>query len=183
MTGLIAAAVALVVIAAWATGAYNRLVGLRKQVAEAFALAAAQARRRHELAAPLAELANRYMRHERQAVQSLEVVADAAGSACAAALRNPAEAEALGAMARAEAALSEQLAHLRALADAYPDLKADADMVRLSEELASAESKLAFSRHAFDEAVGRYNTAIRQWPARPLAQLLRFQPAAQFDAA
>jgi LemA protein len=158
-------------------GAYNRLVSLRNQFKNAFAQIDVQLKRRYDLIPNLVETAKAYMAHERSTLEAVIAARNSASSARQAAAANPGEAGAIAQMMNAESALSGVLTKFFALAEAYPDLKANENMMQLTEELTSTENKIAFSRQAYNDAVMTYNTATEQFPANILAGLFSFHHA------
>ena len=173
----VAILVGLVVLAA----IYNRLVRLRQRYVNSFAQIDVQLKRRYDLIPNLVETAKGYLAHERQ---TLEAVTEARNGALAAATRaasNPRDGDAVRAAATAETAVARSLDRLIALAEAYPQLKADQTMSRLMEELVSTENRVAFARQAFNDAAMRYNTAREIFPAVLLAGGFGFRPAALFE--
>jgi LemA protein len=175
--GLIIFLVILIVPVVWAIGAYNRLVSLRNQFKNAFAQIDVQLKRRYDLIPNLVETAKAYMAHERSTLEAVIAARNSASSARQAAAANPGEAGAIAQMMNAESALSGVLTKFFALAEAYPDLKANENMMQLTEELTSTENKIAFSRQAYNDAVMTYNTATEQFPANILAGLFSFHHA------
>lgn len=174
-TFLIALFAVLLVLAVLVVGIYNGLVTLRNAFRNAFAQVDVQLKRRHDLIPNLVETAKGYMAHERQ---TLEAVMAARASATQANIRvtaNPADAAAVGALGQAEAGLTSALGRLLAVAENYPQLKADATMRSLMEELTSTENRIAFSRQAFNDAVLAYNNRRETFPAVLLASALGFQ--------
>ncbi|MEG0820700.1 MAG: LemA family protein [Burkholderiaceae bacterium] len=167
----------VILVIFWAIGAYNRMVGLRNRFKNAFAQIDVQLKRRYDLIPNLVETARAYMNHERE---TLEAVIDArhhAQAADLAAAAKPDDAQALTQLASAEGLLSGALTRFFAVAEAYPDLKADQTMMQLAEELSATENKVAFARQAFNDAVMSYNTATEQFPANLLAQAFKFKLA------
>jgi len=164
-------------VAFWAIGAYNRMVGLRNRYKNAFAQIDVQLKRRYDLIPNLVETARAYMSHERETLEAVTAARNAAQSADQAAAANPGDAQALARLASAEGVLSGALTRFFAVAEAYPDLKADANLFQLSEELSATENKIAFARQAFNDAVMTYNTATEQFPARLIANAFKFKPA------
>ncbi|MGH8494838.1 MAG: LemA family protein [Gammaproteobacteria bacterium] len=167
----------LVLLAFFAIGIYNRLVNLRNRVKNAFAQIDVQLTRRYDLIPNLVETVKGYIKHERE---TLEAVISARNTAVAG-LRNaaadPSNAKAIQELAGAEAALEGTLGRLFALAEAYPDLKANQNMMQLQEELGSTENKVAFSRQAFNDAVMNYNNARENFPNTIVAGTFDFEPA------
>ena len=161
----------------WGVGAYNRLVGLRNRFKNAFAQIDVQFKRRYDLIPNLVETARAYMKHERDTLEAVISARNQAADADRAAAANPGDAQALMRLGAAEGTLSAALGRLFALAEAYPDLKANQNMMQLSEELTATENKIAFSRQAFNDAVMGYNTAAEQFPANVIASMFSFKPA------
>jgi LemA protein len=178
MSGFWITLAVLVLVILFFISLYNRLVALKNRVANAFGQIDVQLKRRHDLIPNLVETARAYMAHERS---TLEAVVNARNNAQVAgqlAAQQPGDAQALAAMAQAEGALSSTLGRFFALAEAYPDLKANQTMMQLSEELTTTENKVAFSRQAFNDAVMALNTAIQSFPAVVFAGALGFTAAA-----
>ena len=171
---------ALVVL--WAVVAYNGLVRRRNEIANAFAQIDVQFKRRHDLIPNLVETAKRYLQHEQGTLEAVAAARAGAGRAADAARRRPADAAAIGALGGAEGALAGVLGRLMAVVEAYPELKADATMRELSEELAHTENRIAFARQAFNDAVLDYNNGAQQAPANLVAGMFGFKPAAMLEA-
>jgi LemA protein len=162
---------------------YNRLVTARNAFRNAFAQIDVQLTRRYDLIPNLVEIAKGYIKHERE---TLEAVINARNSAVAglkAAASNPADAAAVAQLSGAEAQLGGALGRLFALAEAYPDLKANQNMMQLSEELTSTENKVAFARQAYNDAVMSYNNAREVFPSSIVAGMFNFAPAQLLDIA
>lgn len=170
------AALALVIL--FFISLYNRLVALKNKVANAFGQIDVQLKRRHDLIPNLVETARAYMTHERSTLEAVVNARNTAQAAGQLAAQQPGDAQALAAMAQAEGALSSTLGRFFALAEAYPDLKANQTMMQLSEELTTTENKVAFARQAFNDAVMELNTAIQSFPAVVFAGALGFTTAA-----
>ena len=166
----------------WAVGAYNRLVRLRNTIANAFGQIDVQLKRRYDLIPNLVEVAKKYLQHEQATLEAVIAARNQARSAVDAVRSRPAKAEGIVALAAAEQALSGSLSHLFAVAEAYPDLKADQTIRELSEELTSTENKVGFSRQAYNDAVLDYNNAQGQFPALLIARLFGFAPSAMLQA-
>ena len=172
--------ITLVVIAAvvfWVVGAYNRLVSLRNKFKNAFAQIDVQLKRRYDLIPNLVETAKAYMKHERETLENVTRARNSAVSANTAAAADPGSAQAIQGLVAAEGALSGALAKLFALAEAYPDLKANQNMMQLTEELTGTENKISFARQAFNDSVMSYNTAVQQFPTNVIASAFTFAPA------
>lgn len=164
----------VVIIALWAVGVYNRLRTQKNQVENAFAQIDVQLKRRYDLIPNLVEVARGYMQHE---ASTLEAVTRARNQAVAAsdALRSHArDGKALAAFSAAEQALGGDLGRLMMTVEAYPDLKADAQMQSLSEEIASTENRIGFARQAFNDQVLAFNDRASQFPDLIVARLLGF---------
>ena len=161
---------------------YNRLVSLRNRFKNAWAQIDVQLKRRYDLIPNLVETAKAYLAHERQTLEAVIAARNGAQSAASKAAANPADGAAIQGMAAAEAGLSGALGRLFALSEAYPDLKANANMMQLTEELGSTENKIAFARQAYNDAVMSYNTAIEVFPNNVIAGMGSFQPATLLEA-
>lgn len=159
----------------WGIGAYNRLVALRNGFKNAFAQIDVQLKRRYDLIPNLVETAKAYMKHERETLEAVIAARNSAASARQAAAANPADVAAITQMTNAEGALAGALTRFFALAEAYPDLKANQNMMQLTEELTSTENKVSFARQAFNDAVMAYNTAIEQFPSNVIAGMFQFR--------
>jgi LemA protein len=180
MTGIVIL-VLLGLVVFWFIGQYNRLVGARNAFRNAFAQIDVQLTRRYDLIPNLVETAKGYLRHERE---TLEAVINARNTALAglkAAASDPGNAAAITQLAGAETALGGALGRLFALAEAYPDLKANQTMMQLSEELTSTENKVAFARQAYNDAVMAYNNAREMFPGNIVAGTFNFAPAQLLD--
>ena len=176
-------AIALVAGAAvWAIAAYNRLVQLRNRIANAFGQIDVQLKRRHDLVPNLVEVARGYLQHEAATLQAVIAARSQAQGAASAARAAPTSAGALGALAVAEGALGGSLGRLMVVAEAYPELKADATMQLLSEELTSTENRIGFARQAFNDQALEFNNEAMQFPALIVARLLGFAPAPMLES-
>ncbi len=166
----------------WAVGAYNRLIRLKNTIANAFGQIDVQLKRRYDLIPNLVEAAKKYLQHERDTLEAVINARNHARAASDVVRSRPANALAVTALAIAEQALGGTLERLFAVAEAYPDLKADKTIRELSEELTSTENKVGFARQAFNDAVLDYNNAQGQFPAVLVARLFGFAPAATLQA-
>jgi LemA protein len=158
-------------------GIYNRLVGARNAYKNAFAQIDVQLTRRYDLIPNLVETAKGYIKHERETLEAVVRARNAAVTGLRAAAASPGDPAALQQLAGAENALSGALGRLFAVAEAYPDLKANQNMMQLSEELTSTENKVAFARQAFNDAVMSYNTTREVFPNNFVANAFAFGPA------
>ena len=174
--------VIVVVVVFWAIAIYNGLVAMRNRFKNAFAQIDVQLKRRYDLIPNLVETAKGYLKHERETLEAViraRNAAQTAATAASAAPGNPAAMQALGA---AEGQLTGVLGRMFALAEAYPDLKANQNMMSLQEELSSTENKVAFARQAFNDSVMDYNTKRESFPANIFAGMFNFGPAELLQA-
>ncbi|MFZ3140595.1 LemA family protein [Polaromonas sp.] len=166
----------------WAVGAYNRLVRLKNIIANAFGQIDVQLKRRYDLIPNLVEAAKKYLQHEQATLEAVIAARNQARSASDTVRSRPGKADAVIALAAAEQTLDSSLGRLFALAEAYPDLKADQTIRELSEELTSTENKVGFARQAYNDAVLDYNNAQGQFPALLIARVFGFAPSAMLKA-
>ena len=171
----------LLALIIWAVAIYNNLVNLRNRVTNAFSQIDVQLTRRYDLIPNLVEAVKGYMGHERNTLEAVINARNAAQAGLKKAAADPSDAEAIKALAAAETSLSGTLSRLFALAEAYPDLKANQNMMQFQEELASTENKVAFSRQAFNDAVMSYNNACQNFPSNLIANNLSFKTAEFLD--
>jgi len=162
-------------------GMYNRLVALRNRFKNAFSQIDVQLKRRYDLIPNLVETAKGYLQHERNTLEAVIAARNAASAASARAAQSPGEPNAMKQLAGAEAALTGTLGRFFALAEAYPDLKANQTMSRLMEELTSTENKVAFARQSYNDSVMAYNTARESFPTNFIAGPFNFGPAQLFE--
>jgi LemA protein len=167
----------IVLLALFAIGVYNGLVTARNAYRNAFAQIDVQLTRRHDLIPNLVETVKGYLAHERQTLEAVISARNAAVSGLKAAAANPGDPAAVQQLAGAENALSGALGRLFALAEAYPDLKANKNMMQLSEELTTTENKVAFARQAFNDSVMGYNNKREVFPGSIVANMFAFQAA------
>jgi LemA protein len=182
MIALIVLLAIALLIAFWAVGAYNRLVSLRNQFKNAFSQIDVQLKRRYELIPNLVETAKAYMKHERETLEAVIAARNQAVSANAKAAVDPADPAALQRMAATEGVLTTMLGKMFALSEAYPDLKANQNMMQLTEELTSTENRIAFSRQAYNDGVMQYNTSLEQFPVSIIANMFAFKAAELLQA-
>jgi LemA protein len=171
----------LVVLALVVVGIYNQMVTLRNRCKNAYAQIDVQLNRRHDLIPNLVETAKGYLKHESSTLEAVIQARGAAVNANRRAAADPADPAAIQQAAAAEAGLSGALGRLLAVAEAYPDLKANQNMMQLSEELTSTENKIAFARQAYNDMVLAYNTARETFPNNIVANFFSFGPAALFE--
>ncbi len=160
---------------------YNGLVALRNRFKNAFAQIDVQLKRRNDLIPNLVETAKGYLKHERETLEAVIRARNAAASAESKAAAQPGDPSAIKGLIGAETALSGAMGRFFALAEAYPDLKANQNMMQLTEELASTENRVAFARQSYNDAVMTYNTRREQFPAVVVANTFSFQPATLFE--
>mgnify|MGYP001285967079 FL=1 len=171
----------LFLVAFWAIALYNGLIGKRNRFRNAFAQIEVQLQRRYDLIPNLVETAKGYMSHEKDTLEAVIAARNQAMGAMQAAAAAPGDSSAMANLASAEAGLGGVLGRLMAVAEAYPDLKANQNMMAVQEELTSTENKVAFARQAFNDAVTLFNTARETFPAVLIAGLLGFKEAMLFE--
>jgi LemA protein len=170
----------VVVLGLWAAGIYNSLVSLRNRFKNAFAQIDVQLKRRYDLIPNLVETAKGYLKHERETLEAVIKARNIAATAAQAVAANPADANAMKSLVSAEAGLGGALSRLMVVSEQYPDLKANQNMMQLTEELTSTENKIAFARQAYNDSVMQYNTARETFPNVVFAGMFGFQPAELF---
>ena len=180
MTALIILFVLLIILIAWSVGIYNKLVALRNRFKNAFAQIDVQLKRRYDLIPNLVEIAKSYMKHERETLEAVIQARNQAQQAEKQAAAQPDDPNAIRNLMGAEQTLTGSLGKLFALSENYPDLKANQNMMQLSEELSSTENKIAFARQAFNDSVMNYNTYREQFPNTIFAGMFGFSQAQQF---
>jgi len=161
----------------WIIGIYNRLVNERNRVRNAFAQIDVQLTRRHDLIPNLVEAVKGYMKHERETLEAVIQARNTSVSNLDAAKADPANAEAMKKLGASEGALGSALSRLFALSEAYPDLKANQNMMQFQEELGTTENKVAFSRQAFNDSVLTYNNSAENFPNSIIAGFFSFELA------
>jgi len=178
---VLAAVVALaVIIGLWAVGIYNALVALRNRFKNAFAQIDVQLKRRYDLIPNLVETAKGYMKHESSTLEAVIKARNIAYAASQSAAANPADANAMKGLLSAESGLTGALSRLMVVSEQYPDLKANQNMMQLTEELTSTENKVSFARQAYNDSVMQYNTAREVFPNVIFAGMFGFLPAELF---
>jgi LemA protein len=171
----------LMILAIVVVGMYNQLVTLRNRYKNAFSQIDVQLKRRYDLIPNLVEVAKGYMKHERETLEAVIKARNAAYSAGQKAAQNPGDPQAMAALGGAEGQLTGVLGRLFAVAEAYPDLKANQNMLSLQEELTSTENKVAFARQAYNDSVMVYNTQRETFPTVIIAGMFNFQAASLFE--
>ena len=177
LVGLLAV---IVIVALMATGIYNSLVSLRNRFKNAYAQIDVQLKRRYDLIPNLVETAKGYIKHEHSTLEDVIKARNIALAASQAAAANPADANAVKGLVSAEGGLTGALSRLMVVSEQYPDLKANQNMMQLTEELTSTENKIAFARQAYNDSVMQYNTARETFPNVVLAGMFGFLPAELF---
>jgi LemA protein len=181
MTGWIVLAV-IVALVFWAIAIYNGLVQLRNRFKNAFAQIDVQLKRRYDLIPNLVESAKGYMAHERETLEKVIAARGAAMGAAQKAAAAPGDAAAMQGLAQAEGVLGGALGRLMAVFEAYPDLKANQNILQVQEELTSTENKVAFARQAFNDSVMEYNTKRESFPDTIFAGMFGFGPATLLES-
>ncbi|MEU7826516.1 LemA family protein [Catellatospora sp. NPDC049133] len=171
----------VVAIVVWVASLYNGLVRSRNGYQNAFAQIDVQLTRRHDLIPNLVETAKGYLKHERETLEAVTAARTAAMTAQANAARNPGDPTAMQGLAGAENGLTQALGRLFAVSEAYPDLKANQNMMQLSEELTSTENRVAFARQGYNDAVLSYNNKRETFPGSLLAGPFGFHRAALLE--
>jgi len=189
---LIVVVAIVLLIAVFAVGIYNRLIALKNRYTNAFAQIEVQLKRRYDLIPNLVETAKGYMAHERGTLEAVIAARNQALAGLTAAAAAPGSADAMKQLAGAEGMLTSALGRMNVVVEQYPDLKANQNMMQLSEELTSTENRVAFARQAFNDAVTTYNTYRQSFPPVILAgmfghstdaSLLEFEDSAQIQTA
>ena len=168
----------IVVLIVWAVSIYNQLVNLRNRVKNSFAQIDVQLTRRYDLIPNLVEAVKGYMAHERETLEAVINARNTAVAGLKAAAADPTNGKAITELAGAETALGGALGRLFALSEAYPDLKANQNMMQFQEELSSTENKVAFARQAFNDSVMSYNNSCENVPNNLIANNFGFEKAA-----
>ena len=181
MLVLLVLIVLIVVAGLWAMGIYNGLVTGRNAFKNAFAQIDVQLTRRYDLIPNLVEVAKGYMAHERETLEAVIKARAAAVSGLAAAKASPGDAAAMGQLATAEQGLGGALSRLMVVSEQYPDLKANQNMMQLSEELTSTENRVAFARQAYNDSVMAYNNKREMFPSSVIAGMFNFVAAALLE--
>ena len=177
---LLVVLVIVVILGAWIAGIYNTLVALRNRFKNAFAQIDVQLKRRYDLIPNLVEVAKGYMKHEHTTLEDVIKARNIALAASQSAAANPADANAMKNLVSAESGLTGALSRLMVVSEQYPDLKANQNMMQLTEELTSTENKIAFARQAYNDSVMSYNTTRETFPNVIFAGMFGFLPAELF---
>jgi LemA protein len=172
--------VVLLGIVAFVVGAYNKLVTMRNRYKNAYAQIDVQLKRRYDLIPNLVETAKGYIKHERETLEAVTAARNIAYAASKAAAANPGDASAMKNLTAAESGLGGTLSRLMMVSESYPDLKANQNMMQLTEELTSTENKISFARQAYNDSVMTYNTDREVFPSNLIANTFNFGPAELF---
>jgi LemA protein len=167
-------------IASFAIGGFNKLVTLRNRYKNAYAQIDVQLKRRYDLIPNLVETAKGYIKHEHNTLEDVTKARNIAYAASQAAAANPGDAATMKNLSAAETGLAGTLSRLMAVSEAYPDLKANQNMMQLTEELTSTENKISFARQAYNDSVMGYNTDREVFPSNIIAGMFNFGPAELF---
>jgi LemA protein len=176
-TALLVVVVIVGLLVMFAISVYNGLVGLRNRFKNAFAQIDVQLKRRYDLIPNLVEVAKGYMKHESETLQNVIEARNRAFKAGQSAAANPGDPTAISQLGQAESQLNGALSRLLMVAEAYPDLKANTNMIALQEELTSTENKVAYARQGYNDSVMQYNTAREKFPAVLFSGALGFREA------
>jgi LemA protein len=177
---LVGLLVVILFVASFAIGGFNKLVTLRNRFKNAYAQIDVQLKRRYDLIPNLVETVKGYMTHERETLENVTKARNIAIAASQAAAANPGDATAMKNLSAAETGLGGVLSRLMAVSEAYPDLKANQNMMQLTEELTSTENKISFARQAYNDSVMAYNTDREVFPSNIIAGMFNFGPAELF---
>ena len=180
LIGLLVLVLIAVVAIALVAGIYNKLVTLRNRYKNAYAQIDVQLKRRYDLIPNLVETAKGYMKHESSTLEAVTQARNIAFAASHAAASKPGDPEAVKSLASAEAGLGGALSRLLVVSEQYPDLKANQNMMQLTEELTSTENKISFARQAYNDSVMGYNTDREVFPSNLIAGMFNFTPAELF---
>jgi LemA protein len=170
----------LVVFIGLVVGIYNKLVTMRNRYKNAYAQIDVQLKRRYDLIPNLVETAKGYIKHERETLEAVTKARNIAYTASQAAAANPGDSGAIKSLVSAESGLAGTLSRLMMVSEQYPDLKANQNMMQLSEELTSTENKISFARQAYNDSVMGYNTDREVFPSNLIAGMFNFSPAELF---
>lgn len=173
--------VILLLLLLWGVGSYNGLVAAKARFQNAFAQIDVQLKRRYDLIPNLVETARGFMRHERETLEAVVAARNQAASALQALSANPEDTGSIQRLMQAEQGLGGVMGRLMAVSEAYPELKANQNMMQLTEELTSTENKVSFARQGYNDAVTGYNVALKTFPTVLIASFLGFQEATLFE--
>lgn len=177
---LIIVAIVVIGLIAFVIGAYNKLVTMRNRYKNAYSQIDVQLKRRYDLIPNLVETAKGYIKHERETLENVTKARNIAYAASQAAASNPGDASAMKNLVSAESGLAGTLSRLMMVSESYPDLKANQNMMQLTEELSSTENRISFARQAYNDSVMTYNTSREVFPSNLIASTFNFAPAELF---
>ena len=177
----IIAVVVLIILVAYPVSVYNKLVSLRNRFKNAFSQIDVQLKRRYDLIPNLVNVAKQYMEHERETLEAVIQARNQAMSTEKEVSQDPGDPESMQKLMGAEQSLTGAMGRLFALSENYPDLKANQNMMQLTEELTSTENKIAFARQSFNDAVMTYNTNREKFPNNLIANAFGFKEARLFE--
>lgn len=177
----IIAVIVLVILVAFPVSIYNKLVSLRNRFKNAFSQIDVQLKRRYDLIPNLVNVAKQYMAHEKETLEAVIQARNQAMSSEKQVAQEPGDPEAMQKLMGAEQSLTGAMGRLFALSENYPDLKANQNMMQLTEELTSTENKIAFARQSFNDSVMTYNTAREKFPSNIVANMFGFKEARLFE--
>ena len=180
MIVLVGLLLVVVIVGVMVMGIYNKLVTMRNRYKNAYAQIDVQLKRRYDLIPNLVETAKGYIKHERETLEAVTAARNIAYAASKAAAANPGDATAMKSLASAETGLGGTLSRLMMVSEAYPDLKANQNMMQLTEELTSTENKISFARQAYNDSVMTYNTDREVFPSNLIAGMFNFGAAELF---
>jgi LemA protein len=169
------------IVLLWVVSLYNGLVGARNKYKNGFSQIDVQLKRRYDLIPNLVETAKGYMSHERETLEAVIAARNAASNARAQVAADPGDAGAVQGLNQAEAGLTQVMTRFMMLQEAYPDLKANANMMQLTEELTSTENRIAFARQAYNDNVMDYNNRREMFPSSVIAGMFNFSAAQMFE--
>ena len=172
----------IVALVAWVVGLYNGLVVLKNRFKNAFSQIDVQLRRRYDLIPNLVETAKGYLTHERETLTAVIEARNQAAGAAKALAAAPGDPSAVKAFSAAESGLAGVLSRLMVVVERYPELKADKQMARVSEELTSTENRIAYARQAYNDSVTEYNTKRELFPTSIVAGMFNFAPASLLES-
>jgi LemA protein len=177
---LVVLGVIVLAVIAYGIGVFNKLVTMRNRYKNAYSQIDVQLKRRYDLIPNLVETAKGYIKHERETLEEVTKARNIAYAASQAAAANPGDAGAMKNLTSAETGLAGTLSRLMMVSEAYPDLKANQNMMQLTEELTSTENKISFARQAYNDSVMAYNTDREVFPSNIIAGAFHFDPAELF---
>ena len=171
----------VLLIGLWMMAVYNKLVRTRNAKDNNYSQIGIQLTRKYDLIPNLVKIAKGYMKHERETLEAVIQARNQAANANIAVSQNPGDSKAMKSMVAAENSLGGVMGRLFALTESYPDLKANENMMQLTEELTSTENKVTFARQAFNDSVMTFNNALQQFPNNMIAGFFKFEEGVFFE--